>query len=87
MTESDENYEIVRTIVKLAQNLKMKVVAEGIETVEQLNLLKQLGCDYGQGYLLAKPLPAEIASGLIAELNDYDWQTTNLQTSNLELIG
>ena len=65
MTESEENHEIVRTIIKLAQNLKMKVVAEGIETEEQLAQLKKLGCDHGQGYLFSKPLPAETASVLI----------------------
>lgn len=58
MEEKRENEEIVRTIIKLAQNLKMKVIAEGIETGEQLNLLKKLGCEYGQGYFFSKPLEA-----------------------------
>lgn len=58
MEEKRENEEIVHTIIKLAQNLKMKVIAEGIETVEQLNLLKKLGCEYGQGYHFSKPLEA-----------------------------
>lgn len=50
MTESTENGEIVNTIIRLAQSLKMKVIAEGIETSEQIEQLKQLNCEYGQGY-------------------------------------
>ncbi|MGI8469445.1 MAG: EAL domain-containing protein [Pyrinomonadaceae bacterium] len=61
MVESKENREIVYTIVKLAQNLKMKVVAEGIETAEQLEQLKQIGCEFGQGYLISKPMESEKA--------------------------
>jgi diguanylate cyclase (GGDEF)-like protein len=57
--ENGENSEILQTIISLAKNLKMKVIAEGIETESQLALLRNLGCDYGQGYLLAKPMPRE----------------------------
>lgn len=59
MAESKENAEIVYTIIKLAQNLKMKVIAEGIETDEQLAQLNLLNCEYGQGYYFSKPLEAE----------------------------
>jgi len=57
--ENGENSEILQTIISLAKNLKMKVIAEGIETEDQLALLRNLGCEYGQGYLLAKPMPRE----------------------------
>jgi diguanylate cyclase (GGDEF)-like protein/PAS domain S-box-containing protein len=58
---SGENSEIARTIITLARNLGMKVVAEGIETDLQLGQLKTLGCDWGQGYLLSLPLkPFEV---------------------------
>ncbi|MGQ0541550.1 MAG: putative bifunctional diguanylate cyclase/phosphodiesterase [Blastocatellia bacterium] len=50
------NTEIVRTILVLAKNLGLSVVAEGIETEAQLNSLKALGCERGQGFLLAKPM-------------------------------
>jgi diguanylate cyclase (GGDEF)-like protein len=54
--------EIVQTIITLAHRLGMDVVAEGIETVPQLQALKNLGCELGQGYLFAKPLPANDAA-------------------------
>jgi diguanylate cyclase (GGDEF)-like protein len=55
----DEDAQIVRTIVALAQALKMTVVAEGVETEAQAELLRSLGCDAVQGYLYARPAPAE----------------------------
>lgn len=69
MAESEEHSEIVRTIVRLAQNLKMDVIAEGIETAEQLDQLNQLNCGFGQGYLFAKPMDAETAEAFIGENN------------------
>jgi diguanylate cyclase (GGDEF)-like protein/PAS domain S-box-containing protein len=56
MMESEENLAIVRTIVALAQNLGMDVVAEGVETEEQLMLLRKLDCEHGQGFLFSTPL-------------------------------
>ena len=58
------NTEIVKTVLALARNLGLKTVAEGIETDSQLNALKQLGCDGGQGFLLARPMN-------FAELRDF----------------
>ena len=56
MMENEENLAIVRTIVALAQNLGMDVVAEGVETEDQLMLLRKLECEHGQGYLFSTPL-------------------------------
>jgi diguanylate cyclase (GGDEF)-like protein/PAS domain S-box-containing protein len=56
MMENEENLAIVRTIVALAQNLGMDVVAEGVETEDQLRLLKKLECENGQGFLFSTPL-------------------------------
>lgn len=57
VNENGENSQILQTIISLAKNLKMRVIAEGIETESQLELLQNLDCDYGQGYLFSKPLP------------------------------
>ncbi len=65
MEENEQALQIVRTIVELARVLGMDVVAEGIETSEQYRLLRQMGCRYGQGYLFAKPLPAEDVSRML----------------------
>jgi diguanylate cyclase (GGDEF)-like protein/PAS domain S-box-containing protein len=51
--------DIVQTIVALARNLGMEALAEGIETTEQLAVVRELGCNYAQGFLLSKPLPPE----------------------------
>jgi EAL domain-containing protein (putative c-di-GMP-specific phosphodiesterase class I) len=51
---------IVQAIIGLAHNLNLHVVAECVETEEQLSLLARAGCDEAQGYHLARPLPAEI---------------------------
>ena len=65
MTDGDQPLQIVRTIIELARVLGMDVVAEGIETREQLRLLRQLGCRFGQGYLFAKPMTAEAVGHLL----------------------
>jgi len=60
-------FEIVRTIRGLAQQLGLQVVAEGIENERQLGLIRSLNCDYGQGFLFAKPVDPESAEMLLRE--------------------
>jgi diguanylate cyclase (GGDEF)-like protein/PAS domain S-box-containing protein len=67
MVENNENAEIVRTISGLAQNLGMDVVAEGVETREQLEILRSLGCQYGQGYFFSKPVDIRGAEAFICQ--------------------
>jgi EAL domain-containing protein (putative c-di-GMP-specific phosphodiesterase class I) len=56
-----DNEELISTIVVMAHNLHLQVVAEGVETVEQLQFLQDLGCEYIQGYYFSKPVsPTEI---------------------------
>jgi EAL domain-containing protein (putative c-di-GMP-specific phosphodiesterase class I) len=56
---SEEDAAIVHAIIALARALKMNVVAEGVETVEEYNFMKQAGCDQVQGYYCSKPLDVE----------------------------
>jgi EAL domain-containing protein (putative c-di-GMP-specific phosphodiesterase class I) len=65
MTEGEQPLQIVRTILELARALGMNVVAEGIETYQQYALLRQLGCRFGQGFLFARPMPAEAITQLL----------------------
>jgi len=66
MSDSHSDLEIVRTIVNLAHNLKMVVIAEGIENKKQLSLLRQLRCEFGQGYLMSKALGLEDLKELLS---------------------
>ena len=68
---SSEDGEIVKTIISLGHQLGMDVIAEGIETVDQLKGLRKLNCNYGQGYFFAKPLPAPAAAEMVAA--DKNW--------------
>ena len=60
MAAAQEALALVSTIISLAHSMKLKVVAEGVETEEQSRLLRLLNCDEMQGYLFSKPVPCEI---------------------------
>ncbi len=62
---NDDNLEIIRAITTLAHSLNMNVIAEGVETEEQLTQLKALGCEYMQGYLFSKPLNGKDMEALL----------------------
>ena len=74
MGEKREHAEIVKTILTLARSLGIRVVAEGVETLEQLTELRRLQCDAGQGFLFAKPADVQTAETLLAFKNQ--WQAT-----------
>jgi EAL domain-containing protein (putative c-di-GMP-specific phosphodiesterase class I) len=61
LQDGSRSIDIVRAIVALARNFGLKVVAEGIEGEEEVRILNEIGCDYGQGYLFSRPLPVEKA--------------------------
>lgn len=67
----EEDGHIVKTIITLGHNLGMYIVAEGVETKDQLAWLRSLDCEYGQGYFFAKPLPSEAVETLLK--NDPQW--------------
>jgi EAL domain-containing protein (putative c-di-GMP-specific phosphodiesterase class I) len=61
-----EDTAVVRMIIELAHTLSLEVIAEGVETEEQLTLLKEMGCDFAQGFYFSQPLPSEAVSGVLA---------------------
>jgi EAL domain-containing protein (putative c-di-GMP-specific phosphodiesterase class I) len=62
----DDNDEAIpRAIIALGQSLKLVITAEGVETAAQERLLRELGCDFGQGYLYSRPAPAESLNALL----------------------
>jgi EAL domain-containing protein (putative c-di-GMP-specific phosphodiesterase class I) len=69
---TDNDNAIVRTISTLARNLGMEVIAEGIETEEQFQQLKMLGCEYGQGYLFSRPVSNDGVEHLLAQDSKRD---------------
>jgi diguanylate cyclase (GGDEF)-like protein/PAS domain S-box-containing protein len=72
MVGNRDHAEIVKTIVTLARSLGIRVIAEGVETLEQLIQLRQLQCDSGQGFLFSKPGDAATVDALVK--NSYQWQ-------------
>ena len=67
LANDPQDIAIVGAIITLAKSLGMRVTAEGIETVQQARILKDLGCDLGQGYFFAKPLPPEAMLEFLAK--------------------
>ncbi|GAC1491350.1 MAG: hypothetical protein NVS2B14_03720 [Chamaesiphon sp.] len=81
-----EKWEIVWTIITLAHNLGMTVIAEGIETAEQLDKLRMLKCEYGQGYFFSKPLEAKSVGAWIKNVQqiNLNGRTNFLSASNVD---
>ena len=66
MQPGDKNYKIVQAVVSLSDQLEIAAIAEGIETVQQLEWLQALGCEQGQGYLISRPVSAEAVETILA---------------------
>ena len=66
MSEQPQNVEIVRAVLTLGRSLGKTIIAEGVETAEQLSMLKEIGVDVGQGYWLSRPLRADQVPALFA---------------------
>ncbi|MBL8351437.1 MAG: EAL domain-containing protein [Burkholderiaceae bacterium] len=67
LQDQGKDTEVVKAVITLGQALGKTVIAEGIETPAQLSRLRVLGCGYGQGYLLARPLSAEMAAAMVQD--------------------
>jgi len=67
MGQEGDSIEIVRTILPMANSLRLNVIAEGVETAEQLAILRKLRCEFGQGYYFSKPVSADEAGALLGK--------------------
>lgn len=67
MGSEGDNTEIVRTLLPMAKSLRLNVIAEGVETAEQLAILRKLQCEYAQGYYFSKPVNAKAAGTLLKQ--------------------
>jgi EAL domain-containing protein (putative c-di-GMP-specific phosphodiesterase class I) len=70
MTQNQNSLTIVKSTISLAHSLGLSVVAEGVETIEQAELLAELECDEMQGYYLSRPVPPNEVPALIRDLDD-----------------
>ncbi len=80
LKETDENKRsgnIINAVVKMAHTLDMKVIAEGVETLDQVEFLKNIGCLMAQGYLFSKPISVEEFEKLLFDCNNYDIRRYN----------
>ena len=64
--EGEDNYALAQAIFSMGKSLRLIVIAEGIETAQQLRLLRELGCDWAQGYYFAQPMPADEFAELVS---------------------
>jgi len=71
LSVGSDSLDIAKAIVEMAHSLRLEVIAEGVETEEQLRLLRKLGCNCVQGYLFSKPVPAEAAASLYRKTREY----------------
>jgi EAL domain-containing protein (putative c-di-GMP-specific phosphodiesterase class I) len=80
LEHSRESQAIAKTIVALARTLRLKTIAEGIETVAQLRFLQALGCEYGQGFWFSPPLAPHQASQLLAQTPEWGRSSQHFHT-------
>jgi EAL domain-containing protein (putative c-di-GMP-specific phosphodiesterase class I) len=68
MLESRERAEMVRAIVSIAHTLRLTAIAEGVESIDEVRLLRELSCEYAQGFLFSRPLTAAAATDLVGSI-------------------
>lgn len=72
--KNDEARLIVESVIRLCKSLGLRSCAEGVESEECLQLLRSLGCDFAQGFLFSKPVPADRIAAVLSELDKKEWQ-------------
>jgi diguanylate cyclase (GGDEF)-like protein len=79
--QNAEDTAIVQAIITLARTLNLCVTAEGIERADQLDMLRVLGCDHGQGYFFARPLPKDQLTSMLGASLQQKWQPARMPLS------
>ena len=84
-----DDASIVSSTIDLGHNLGLKVVAEGVEETETLSMLRGLGCDFAQGYLISRPLAPEAVADFVREANEIlaDQDPTLVQVRALQKLS
>jgi len=80
MLESDEKLAMVRNLIRLGHDMGMQLVAEGVEAIDQLLVLKELGCDITQGYYFSPPVAADEFIGKSSDIMNAHMHPANLQS-------
>ena len=83
---ADEHAEIIRTIITLAFNLGIDVVAEGVENIEQLDFLRQMNCNFGQGFYYSRPVNGLSAAEMIKKIKQTDYITADALICEISLV-
>ena len=83
LADSNENHEIINAIVSLGRSLKMIVIAEGIETTNDVSVLTEASCDHGQGYLFAKPMAVKALEAWLDEQSNGSGHISNNYNQHL----
>ena len=86
MDNGPESIELIRSIVAMADALKLKVVTEGVETIEQLRVVTNLGCHYIQGFLFTRPMNAEQATSFLVEQPYHEWVLCNRSLAEFDAL-
>jgi len=79
--QTGENCAIIQTIINLARSLNMEVVAEGVETVEQLEFLRGMDCAYGQGFYYSRPVDSRSAAEMVKDLARLEYSSGSLSVT------
>jgi len=78
---NEDDAAITRAVIAMAQSLKLRVVAEGVESLDQLHLLRFLGCDEMQGYFVSKPVNARAFEAVLEEYPRRNVSREQLETA------